>query len=81
VLQPISTFEYCPMSKRDELYGELDQETFVQSIKFALAISKTEPLASMVVARQDPAPEITSDADLIEYVKANARTIHHPIGE
>jgi hypothetical protein len=43
-------------------------------------MSKTEPLASMIVARQDPAPEVLSDAEITDYVKANANSIHHPIG-
>ncbi|CAE6481256.1 unnamed protein product [Rhizoctonia solani] len=57
-----------------------DQETFIQALKFGLKISQTEPLASLVVARQDPPPETTSDEGYAEYAKANARTIHHPIG-
>ncbi|KAJ1300911.1 hypothetical protein OPQ81_003336 [Rhizoctonia solani] len=58
----------------------IDLETLVRTVKFGQKLSKTEPLASMIVARQDPAPEVTSDAAIVEYVKANAATIHHPIG-
>ncbi|KAG8689296.1 hypothetical protein FRC11_003307 [Ceratobasidium sp. 423] len=58
----------------------IDLETLARTVKFGQRLSKTEPLASMVVTRQDPGPEVTSDAEIIEYVKANAATIHHPIG-
>ncbi|ELU37226.1 GMC oxidoreductase domain-containing protein [Rhizoctonia solani AG-1 IA] len=54
--------------------------TLVQTVRFGHKLSKTEPLASLVVARQDPAPEVTSNSAIIEYVKANAASIHHPIG-
>ncbi|CAE6430180.1 unnamed protein product [Rhizoctonia solani] len=62
------------------LSKSIDQETFIQALKFGLKIFQTEPLASLVVARQDPSPEISSDDAYTEYVKSNARTIHHPIG-
>ncbi|KAH7337843.1 alcohol oxidase [Rhizoctonia solani] len=58
----------------------IDLETLTLTVKFGQKLSKTEPLSSMIVARQDPAPEVTSDAAIIDYVKANAATIHHPIG-
>ncbi|KAF8678635.1 GMC oxidoreductase [Rhizoctonia solani] len=58
----------------------IDLQTLVQTVRFGHKLSKTEPLASLVVARQDPAPEVTSNSAIIEYVKANAASIHHPIG-
>ncbi|KAG8733316.1 hypothetical protein FRC11_007199, partial [Ceratobasidium sp. 423] len=47
----------------------IDLETLVEAVKFALKISKTEPIASSIVARQDPAPEVTSDEDIATYIK------------
>ncbi|KAH7337860.1 alcohol oxidase [Rhizoctonia solani] len=58
----------------------IDLETLIHSVKFSDKLSKTEPLASIVVARQDPAPEVTSNADIAKYVKTNVGSIHHPIG-
>ncbi|KAG8727841.1 hypothetical protein FRC11_012322, partial [Ceratobasidium sp. 423] len=58
----------------------IDLEILSQAVKFAGKISQTEPLASLVVARQDPPPETTSDEAYQEYVKANVRTVFHPIG-
>ncbi|CAE6510948.1 unnamed protein product [Rhizoctonia solani] len=58
----------------------IDREILVQSLKFALEISQTEPLASLVVSRQDPPPETASHEAYNEYVNANVRTIFHPIG-
>ncbi|KAL5639510.1 hypothetical protein ACGC1H_006223 [Rhizoctonia solani] len=69
-----------PQINPNYLSKSIDQETFVQALKFGLKISQTEPLASLVVARQDPPPETTSDNAYVEYVKTSVRTIHHPIG-
>ncbi|KAG8785534.1 hypothetical protein FRC12_017462 [Ceratobasidium sp. 428] len=57
-----------------------DQYSLVEALKFSLKVTQTEPLASSIVARQDPAPNVTSDADLLTYAKSYLRTIHHPIG-
>ncbi|KAG8742275.1 hypothetical protein FRC11_014434 [Ceratobasidium sp. 423] len=54
--------------------------TLIYSVKFAQKLSKTEPLASMVLTRQDPAPEVTTEATIADYVKTNVVSIHHPIG-
>ncbi|KEP48703.1 glucose dehydrogenase [Rhizoctonia solani 123E] len=58
----------------------IDMETLVRSVKFSQKLSETEPIASMIVTRQDPAPEVTSDSDIAEYIKANFGSVHHPIG-
>ncbi|KAH7318881.1 alcohol oxidase [Rhizoctonia solani] len=58
----------------------IDQQILVESVKFADKIAKTDPLAPMLVTRQDPSPEVKSDEDLNKWVKDNIRTLHHPIG-
>ncbi|CUA71924.1 Pyranose dehydrogenase 1 [Rhizoctonia solani] len=58
----------------------IDLDTLVYAVKFGHKLSKTEPLASMIASRQYPPPEVTSDADIADFVKANVATIHHPIG-
>ncbi|CAE6364331.1 unnamed protein product [Rhizoctonia solani] len=58
----------------------IDLDTLVEAVKFGLKISKTEPLASSVVGRQDPAPEVTSDEDIAAYIKTYVESVYHPIG-
>ncbi|EUC63655.1 glucose oxidase [Rhizoctonia solani AG-3 Rhs1AP] len=70
----------APQINPNYLSKSIDREILVQSLKFALEVSQTEPLASLVAAREGPAPEITSDEAYNEYVKANARPTFHPIG-
>ncbi|CAE7066885.1 unnamed protein product [Rhizoctonia solani] len=58
----------------------IDQDILVESVKFADKIAKADPLAPMLVTRQDPSPEVKSDEDITKWVKDNVRTLHHPIG-
>ncbi|CAE6448906.1 unnamed protein product [Rhizoctonia solani] len=58
----------------------IDRDILVESVKFADKIAKTDPLAPMLVTRQDPSPEVKSDEDITKWVKDNVRTLHHPIG-
>ncbi|CAE6406476.1 Glucose oxidase [Rhizoctonia solani AG-1 IB] len=58
----------------------IDLQTLVEAVKFGVKISKTEPLASSVVGRQDPAPEVTSDEDIATYIKTYVESVYHPIG-
>ncbi|QRV98565.1 GMC oxidoreductase [Ceratobasidium sp. AG-Ba] len=57
-----------------------DQDSLVEALKFSMKVAQTEPLASSIVARQDPPPNVVTDADLLTYAKTYTRTIHHPIG-
>ncbi|CAE6478199.1 unnamed protein product [Rhizoctonia solani] len=58
----------------------IDQQILVESVKFADKIAKADPLAPMLVTRQDPSPDMKSDEDITKWVKDNIRTLHHPIG-
>ncbi|KAF8604820.1 alcohol oxidase [Ceratobasidium sp. AG-I] len=57
-----------------------DKDTFIEAVKFGLKISQTEPLALSIVGRENPAPDVTSDADILDFIKTYIRTIYHPIG-
>ncbi|CUA69182.1 Pyranose dehydrogenase 1 [Rhizoctonia solani] len=57
-----------------------DLDLLVHSVKFMEKIAKTEPLASMIISRQEPTPEVVSETALANYIKANVASIHHPIG-
>ncbi|KEP51005.1 glucose oxidase-like protein [Rhizoctonia solani 123E] len=58
----------------------IDLDTLVEAIKFGLKVSQTEPIASSIVARQDPTPEVTSDEDIATYIKTYVESVYHPIG-
>ncbi|CAE6525126.1 unnamed protein product [Rhizoctonia solani] len=58
----------------------IDRDILVESVKYADKIAKADPLAPLLVTRQDPSPEVKSDEDITKWVKDNVRTLHHPIG-
>ncbi|GAB1525252.1 hypothetical protein RhiTH_008410 [Rhizoctonia solani] len=68
------------LSTLDYLSKQVDQSILVESVKFADKIAKAEPLATMLVARQDPSADIKSDEDITKWIKDNIHTLHHPIG-
>ncbi|KAF8751623.1 GMC oxidoreductase [Rhizoctonia solani] len=49
------------------LSKQIDQSILVESVKFADKIAKTEPLAAMLVGRQDPSADIKSDEDIANW--------------
>ncbi|KAG9101000.1 hypothetical protein FS749_011083 [Ceratobasidium sp. UAMH 11750] len=58
----------------------IDLDSMVEAVKFGLTISQTQPLASAIVARQDPPPGVVSDADIANYVKSYVESVYHPVG-
>ncbi|KAG9127180.1 hypothetical protein FRC07_000330 [Ceratobasidium sp. 392] len=58
----------------------IDLDSLVEAVKFGQTIAQTEPLASAIVGRQDPAPGVVSDADIANYVKTFVESVYHPIG-
>ncbi|EUC63663.1 glucose dehydrogenase, partial [Rhizoctonia solani AG-3 Rhs1AP] len=76
----INTSDPLVAPQIDPKYFSKSIDTLVYAVKFGQKLSKTEPLASLIVSRQNPTPEVTSDADIADYVKANVASIHHPIG-
>ncbi|CAE6446915.1 unnamed protein product [Rhizoctonia solani] len=69
-----------PQIDPNYLSKSIDLEILVRSVKFIQRLSETEPLASMIALRQEPAPEIASDAAIIDYIKAYFDSAYHPIG-
>ncbi|QRV84511.1 GMC oxidoreductase [Ceratobasidium sp. AG-Ba] len=69
-----------PVYDPNYLSKSLDQDSLVEALKFSKKISETEPMASLIAGRQDPAPDLVTDAQLLNYTKTFARTVHHPIG-
>ncbi|KAF8748016.1 Alcohol oxidase [Rhizoctonia solani] len=69
-----------PAIDHDYLPKQIDQSILVESAKFADKTTKAEPSAAVLVARQDPIPDIESDEDISKSVKVDIRTLYHLIG-
>ncbi|KIO26242.1 GMC oxidoreductase, partial [Tulasnella calospora MUT 4182] len=63
------------------LTNRADLQLMMAAVRFAAHLSRTEPLAPMIVAQTDPLPAVLQDdAALEDYIKRNFETAHHPIG-
>ncbi len=56
-----------------------DMRSQVAGLRMCMEIARTAPLAAWA-SEQILAPASDSDADLAEYVRANAQTTYHPVG-
>ncbi|KAB5589854.1 Glucose oxidase-like protein [Ceratobasidium theobromae] len=70
----------CFLPRSDSVLIFADLDTLVEAVKYGLKVSQTQPLASMIVGRQDPPPGVVSDADIASYVKTYVESVYHPIG-
>lgn len=58
----------------------VDIDVLVEGLRLTRKIANTHPLASMTTRQDHPAAELTSDAELKEYIRANAALNQHPVG-
>ncbi|TFK47573.1 alcohol oxidase [Heliocybe sulcata] len=59
---------------------EIDLQTFIEAVRFARDLPKTEPFKSMVVKEVNPGPEVVSDKQIGDWIKANMSTTYHTAG-
>jgi choline dehydrogenase len=62
------------------LSEELDRRTAVAAVKAARSIANSVPFRGYVAREVKPGPDVVSDAQLLEFIRANAATIFHPVG-
>lgn len=62
------------------LRDQADVESFLAGIRLARALAASSALADFVKVEIAPGPEVTSDADLVDFIRANAGTLWHPVG-
>ncbi|KAG8833606.1 hypothetical protein FRC17_010358 [Serendipita sp. 399] len=62
------------------LTSPFDTAALVQGVQFVNRLLATEPLASLITTRVDPATNFTTAAHFEGYVRASLQSIKHPIG-
>ncbi|WP_224405588.1 GMC family oxidoreductase [Afifella sp. IM 167] len=62
------------------LAAETDRRTIVAGVRMAREISRHEPLAGKIVGAHSPSDALSTDAELLEWVRDTATTIYHPTG-
>ncbi len=73
-----------PMAKvrifNNFLSTEYDRRAMREGFRFCAAVGASEPFRDLIGPRFLPGPEVTSDADIDAFVRANMITIYHPAG-
>jgi choline dehydrogenase-like flavoprotein len=62
------------------LATETDRDTMVAGVRLGRKIAQSAPLASILKCEREPGPDAVSDAELLDWIRARATTIYHPVG-
>ncbi len=69
-----------PAIRANYLATEHDREVMVAGMKVARALVKTRSMTPYVQEEYRPGPEIETDEQILEFIRASATTIFHPVG-
>ena len=72
--------EEFPSIKYNFLSSQLDKDTLVAGVKLIRNLMKTEPMKEFVNDEIQPGFEISTDDDILEFIKNKAETVYHPSG-
>lgn len=62
------------------LATETDCRTMVDGVKIARDIAGYQPLSGKIANEFRPGPDVTTDDEILDWVRSNATTIYHPTG-
>jgi choline dehydrogenase len=57
-----------------------DIASFLAGVRMSRALAATSAMAEFVKVEIAPGPDVTSDVDLVDFIRANASTLWHPVG-
>jgi choline dehydrogenase len=69
-----------PAMQPNYLSTEIDRRTAVAGLRVARTIAQSEAMRDYTLAEYKPGPGVTSDEDLLEFIRENGATIFHPAG-
>ena len=69
-----------PAIKFNFLSAQLDQDVTLEATKLLRAIMKASPLSDIIEDELTPGDDISSDKEVLDWVKATAETTYHPVG-
>jgi choline dehydrogenase len=70
----------APRIQAGYLTAESDRRMAVAMVRRMREIAASDPLARLIVAEHEPGQGVTSDADLLDWVRRRAGSIFHPVG-
>ena len=69
-----------PVIRANYLSAPGDQRVMVAAARVARRLGRTAPFSGLVLEELAPPPEVSSDDDLLDYVRASGTTVYHPCG-
>lgn len=69
-----------PLIQPNYLSDEADVAVLVEGVKLARKLAQSRAFAPLIGEAIQPGPEIQSDTEICEYIRAHADTIYHPVG-
>lgn len=70
----------APVIDPEYLTADGDIDPLVEGVKLAREIADTEPMDPYCGPEVEPGSNVTSEADIREFVRAHATTVYHPVG-
>ena len=67
-----------PLIQANYLTAPGDQHLMVAGARIGQRIARSAPFAALVEAELHPAPDVTTDDALLEFIRATATTVYHP---
>lgn len=74
-----STFD-APIATPGYLSNPVDIQLLIEAVKFTRTIRNTEAIQALQPVEILPGANVTSDADLETFIRANTATLYHPAG-
>ena len=73
-------YRSAPAIHPGHLAAPEDREFFVHAVRRLREILGTEPLAGLIAEEYQPGPAVTTDAQILDFVRQQANPIYHPCG-
>jgi len=70
----------APAIRPNFLSSELDRRCLTEGVKIMRNIFAQPAMQKYVDREMTPGPSVTSDADLLDYIRSNGQTFFHPVG-
>ena len=70
----------APAIRFNFLSEPFDQQTLLDAVRFARRLIEAAAMDRFRGVEFKPGPEVQSDADLLEWIRATAETTYHPVG-
>lgn len=71
---------FAPLIDHRFFSASHDASVLVEGIKLARRIFAADPMANLEGREVLPGPKVQSDADILDYLRAEALTVYHPVG-